>query len=97
MGGRVDALATRPASTLRSMFATVFPAFKLSSNFKHSGGTMISTFFTTRKRLNTRVWVVAGSIAVLACGRDALAQSSAPSGGFLEHEAVTPALLFREV
>ncbi len=27
----------------------------------------------------------------------ALAQSGAPSGGFLEHEAVTPPLLFREV
>src|SRR5437667_11986485 len=54
-------------------------------------GTMISTFFSTR-----RGWAIAGSIALLACGgRNAFAQTSAP--GFLEHEAVTPPLLFREV
>jgi hypothetical protein len=54
-------------------------------------GTMISTFFTTR------AWAIAGSIALLACGaRNALAQTGALSPGVLEHEAVTPPLLFRE-
>ena len=48
--------------------------------------------------LSTRAWAIAGSIALLACGgRNALAQSSGPNPGFLEHQAVTPALLFREV
>jgi hypothetical protein len=61
-------------------------------------GTMISTFVSTRKCFRTRAWAIAGSIALLACGgRNALAQSSAPSPGFLEHEAVMPTLLFREV
>jgi hypothetical protein len=50
-----------------------------------------------RNRFRTRAWALAGSIAVLACGRHAFAQSGVPSGGFLEHEAVTPSLLFREV
>jgi len=58
---------------------------------------MNSTFFSARKCFRTRAWAVAGSIVLLASGHHALAQSSAPSGGFLEHEAVTPALLFREV
>ena len=59
---------------------------------------MISTFFSTRNCLSTRAWAIAGSIALLACGgRNALAQSSALSPGFLEHPAVTPPLLFREV
>jgi len=48
--------------------------------------------------VGTRAWVIAGAIALLAGdGRHALAQSSVPTGGFLEHEAVTPPLLFREV
>jgi len=48
--------------------------------------------------LGSRAWVIAGSIALLACGgRNALAQSSAPNPGFLEHEAVTPTLVLREV
>src|ERR1700722_2360380 len=43
-------------------------------------------------------WIIAGSIALLACGgSNALAQSSALTPGFLEHPAVTPPLLFREV
>jgi hypothetical protein len=59
---------------------------------------MISTFVSTRRRFSARAWVIAGAIALLACGgRNALAQSKAPTGGFLEHEAVTPPLLFREV
>src|SRR4051794_31219746 len=57
-------------------------------------GTMISTFASSQ----TRRWLIAGSIALAACGgRNALAQSSAPGPGVLEHEAVTPPLLFREV
>lgn len=59
---------------------------------------MISTFLRTRQCYRSRGWVIAGSIALLACGaRDALAQTSAASPGFLEHDAVTPPLLFREV
>jgi hypothetical protein len=58
---------------------------------------MISTFFSTRKNFSIRARTIAGSIVLLASGVHALAQSSAPSGGFLEHEAVTPPLLFREV
>src|SRR5438876_11518730 len=59
---------------------------------------MISTFISGRTCFSTRAWAIAGSIALLACsGRNALAQSSALTPGFLEHEAVTPPLLFREV
>ena len=58
---------------------------------------MLSTFISTRTCFRTRAWLIVGAIAVLACGGRALAQSSAPTGGFLEHEAVTPPLLFREV
>ena len=54
---------------------------------------MISTHF------RTGAWTVAGSILSLVCGAgNALAQTSdlnSPSG--LEHDAVTPPLLFREV
>jgi len=53
---------------------------------------MIPAVCNTRQRLCA--WAV---IALLACGRQAFAQSSAPTGGFLEHEAVTPSLLFREI
>jgi hypothetical protein len=56
-------------------------------------GTMVSTFSSTCKSFS-----IAGAIALLVCGgRNALAQSSAPNPGVLEHEAVTPPLLFREV
>ena len=50
------------------------------------------------KCFSTRLWAVAGAIALLACaGRNVLAQSSAPlAPSFLEHPAVTPPLLFRE-
>ena len=61
-------------------------------------GTMIPTVVSTRKCFGPRAWAIVGAIALLACGgRNALAQSSVPTGGFLEHEAVTPPLLFREV
>jgi hypothetical protein len=58
---------------------------------------MISTLFGTRQRFNVRAFALVASLVVLAGGRHAIAQSSAPNGGFLEHEAVTPPLLFREV
>jgi hypothetical protein len=60
-------------------------------------GTVISTF-CTRKCFRTRAWAIAGLIALVACGgRNALAQSSTLTPNFLEHPAVTPPLLFREV
>jgi hypothetical protein len=59
---------------------------------------MISSFVSSRNRFSAQPWFIAGAIALFACGEgSALAQSSAPTGGFLEHEAVTPPLLFREV
>ena len=59
---------------------------------------MISTFFSTRKCFSTRAWAIAGLVALFACaGRNAPAQSSALTPGFLEHPALTPPLLFREV
>lgn len=59
---------------------------------------MISMFCSTRKRFCTRTWVIAGSIALLVCsGRISLAQVGDPDPFFLEHDAVTPPLLFREV
>ena len=59
---------------------------------------MTSMFFSIRKCFSSRRWAIAGSIALLACGgRSVLAQSSALSPGFLEHPAVTPPMLFREV
>jgi len=59
---------------------------------------MILTVVVARKCFNTRTWVIAGSIALLTCGaRIALAQSALPTPGFLEHEAVMPPLMFREV
>src|SRR5436305_15071273 len=62
------------------------------------GGTVISTFFSTRKCLSNRAWIIAGLIVLVACGGgNALAQSSALTPGVLEHPAVTPPLLFREV
>ena len=59
---------------------------------------MISTFFSTRTCFSTGAWAIAGLIALFACGGgNALAQSSALTPGFLEHPAVTPPLMFREV
>src|SRR5580700_9992866 len=38
------------------------------------GGTVIATFFSTRKRFRVRAWAIAGSIALFMCGgRHALA------------------------
>jgi hypothetical protein len=57
---------------------------------------VISIFFSTRKFFCTRAWAIA--IALPACGgSNALAQSGALTPGSLEHQAVTPPLLFREV
>jgi hypothetical protein len=59
---------------------------------------MIATFFSTVQHSSAARWALVGSIALIACaGRSAHAQSGAQTGGFLEHEAVTPTLLFREV
>ena len=59
---------------------------------------MSSTFFSSRQWFGTRACAIAGTIALLASGgRHALAQSSALTPGFLEHPAVTPPLLFREI
>jgi hypothetical protein len=59
---------------------------------------MISTFFSIRKYFSIRSRAVACSIALLACsGGNAIAQSIDLSADFLEHGAVTPPLLFREV
>ncbi|MGH8141443.1 MAG: hypothetical protein ACREU2_02815 [Steroidobacteraceae bacterium] len=59
---------------------------------------MISTLFGAPKGLSTRAWAIAGSIALLTCGvHAALAQQPALTPGFLEHEDVSPPLLFREV
>jgi hypothetical protein len=58
---------------------------------------MIATFFGTVKCSNTFVRTIAASVFLLACGgQTALAQPNAPRPGFLEHQAVTPPLLFRE-
>jgi hypothetical protein len=59
---------------------------------------MISTFFSTRKYFRRRAWAIACLIALFACGGpNALAQSTTLTPGFLEHPAMTPPLLFREV
>jgi hypothetical protein len=59
---------------------------------------MIATLFSTGRCFRSSRWVIAGGIALLACGgRHVLAQSNAVGPGFLEHDAVTPPLLFREV
>jgi len=59
---------------------------------------MTSMLVAARRYFSRHASGVAVAIALLVCGgRSALAQSSVPTGGFLEHEAVTPSLLFREV
>ena len=53
----------------------------------------------TRKGFSIRTWTIAGAIMMLACAEGkALAQAGGTNpGGFLEHEAVTPPLMFKEV
>ena len=64
---------------------------------------MISTFVSTarvraRERFGPSAWAIAAIIALVAgTGSHALAQSNPTSPGFLEHDALTPPLLFREV
>ena len=59
---------------------------------------MASTLVTTRQRSSLRMLAVVGLIGLVTCdARIGFAQSGAPNPGFLEHEAVTPQLLFREV
>ena len=59
---------------------------------------MISTFVSNRRFFCVGASAIAWVICLLACGgRNAVAQSNPLSPGFLEHPAVTPPLLFREV
>ena len=55
---------------------------------------MIATDFYVR--IGSRAWTIAGAIALLACGSSALAQTKTESPSFLEHDAETPPMLFRE-
>lgn len=58
---------------------------------------MMSTFSGTQRCHTIRAWAIVGSIALSACvGQNALAQSRDNAAFFLEHDAVTPPLLFRE-
>src|SRR5450631_3410425 len=76
----------------------MFSCAVAATAFHPKGGTMISTFFSTRKCFSAPAWAIAGLIALFACGgRNALAQSGTLTPGLLEHSAVTPPLLFREV
>ena len=56
---------------------------------------MIATDF--RIRFVSCAWSIAGAIALLACGSSALAQTKTESPSFLEHDAETPPMLFREI
>jgi len=59
---------------------------------------MIFAFFGTHKHFGRRLLTVAGAFGLLACvGPDALAQQDDHGAFFLEHDALTPPLLFREV
>src|SRR5690242_11081125 len=59
---------------------------------------MIPALFSARKCFGSGVWGIAGLIVLFACGGgNAVAQSSDQAPGVLEHSAVTPPLLFREV
>jgi len=58
---------------------------------------MISTSLRNPRRVGTRACVMVGAIALFTAGHHVQAQSGPPNGGFLEHEAVTPPLLFREI
>jgi hypothetical protein len=59
---------------------------------------MISNFLDTSRCFRSHRWAVAGSIVLLMLGgQSALAQSDGPEPYFLEHDALTPPLLYREV
>jgi hypothetical protein len=58
---------------------------------------MISGFFSTHKHFGARLLTVAGAFGLLAgVGPAALAQQEDHGAFFLEHDALTPPLLFRE-
>jgi hypothetical protein len=59
---------------------------------------MISDFVCTRRFGDVRAWTIRCVIALLGFGgANAIAQSAGPDAYFLEHDAVTPPLLFREI
>jgi len=59
---------------------------------------MTTSFHDNRGRFEPGAWVIAASIMLfLGFGEDAVAQAGEPDPFFLEHDAVTPPLLFREV
>ena len=59
---------------------------------------MIFAFFGTHKHFGTRLLTVAGAFGLLtSVAPDALAQQDDHGAFFLEHDALTPPLLFREV
>jgi hypothetical protein len=57
---------------------------------------MATASFAIPGRLVLRVWTIAGVIGLLACSVDAFAQPTDHGAFFLEHDAATPPLLFRE-
>jgi hypothetical protein len=57
---------------------------------------MTTALLALRERLASRCWTIAGVIGLLACSADAFAQREDHGAFFLEHDAATPALLFRE-
>lgn len=59
---------------------------------------MISAFLNIRKCFGTHTLALAGAFGLFACiGQDALAQRDDHGAFFLEHDALTPSMLFREV
>src|SRR5262245_47171491 len=54
-------------------------------------GTLMST------NIRTRILAIAGIALLLCVGGSALSQQRGETAGFLEHDALTPPLLFREV
>jgi hypothetical protein len=59
---------------------------------------MIMRSLRQSRLIGTSAWLIAGTLALsVGGGRSALAQSDDAGAFFLEHDAVTPALLFREV
>jgi len=57
---------------------------------------MTSAIHSALKRSLSRASIIAGAVGLLACSADAFAQRDDHGAFFLEHDAVTPPLLFRE-
>jgi hypothetical protein len=57
---------------------------------------MATAQLLTRERLASAFWPIAAALCLLACSVDALAQPNDHGAFFLEHDAATPPLLFRE-